>query len=204
MQALTRVRLTPFSLSAADEVLITSGLLMEDANKTQEGRDLVHRLFNMSPLDSLDSENEHFVKRATVLLDELCDLLDRSYTDDPTTNSLVCHFSFFNRICSCTRSTPLSNIDFFFFFRLLIAILYCPLIFVVLVPVVLKTLSPTCWRIIFRCEMTDNNSKQQLFVHVQSWTRVRESPQQQLPTVPVHCGMWLRRVAIYQYPLLCV
>ena len=90
MDTLTHVRMTPFSMSPVDEVLVSSGLLMADAANTEEGKDLLFQLLNGFPLDALDhpgssngSRNQndaHFGRRAESLLEELCGVLDRART----------------------------------------------------------------------------------------------------------------------------
>ena len=94
MKELTLITITPFSMSSIDEVLIASGLLMMDANKSTEGKELVFQLLNTAPLHSLDgNDSEQYGLKSDRLLNELCDVLEQSQTETSESESLTfqCH-----------------------------------------------------------------------------------------------------------------
>ena len=71
-----------------------SSLLVLDAKKTNEGTKILHQLYNMRPLETLDRGKDgssgassanghgHFGTRAEQKLNDLCDLLDRHIVCD--------------------------------------------------------------------------------------------------------------------------
>ena len=96
--------------SPTDEILLVSSLLVIDAGKTNEGTNILHELYNMRPLETLDRGKDgggggsgganghgHFGTRAEQKLNDLCDLLDRhlvcdvQVSDDSTVRTSLTH-----------------------------------------------------------------------------------------------------------------